>query len=84
MTRNLTKKKDPKFEKLDLQTLEEALSDVGIGFILSFPVGLITLSLCYWAELSVTLTAVVQTVVFTLVSLARKYYVRRYFKNKGY
>lgn len=84
MTRNLTKKKDPKFEKLDLQSLEEALSDVGIGFILSFPVGLITLSLCYWAGFSVTLTAVVQTVVFSLVSLARKYYVRKYFKNKGY
>ena len=77
MTKNVT-------PKVDIKSLEEAVSDVGIGFIISFPVGLITLGLCAWLELSVTLTAFIQTIIFTAVSLIRKYFVRTYFKSKGY
>jgi len=66
--------------KINAKSLEEALSDVGIGFMLSFPVGLVVLSITTFLSFSVTTTAFTQTLVFTLISFVRKYVIREYFR----
>lgn len=67
--------------KINQKSLEEALSDVGIGFIMSFPVGLIVLSITDFFNASVTFTAFTQTLVFTTISFFRKYIIREYFRK---
>ena len=64
----------------DKSAAYEAITDVGVGFLLAFPVALAVLSFSTWLGLSIT-TAVFQTIVFTLVSLLRKYFVRVHFKK---
>ena len=66
---------------LDKSAAREALADVGVGFFMAFPVALACLSFTTYLELGVTTTAVFQTIVFTLVSLLRKYFVRVHFKR---
>tara|TARA_B100001248_G_scaffold240648_1_gene206760 strand:- start:4346 stop:4588 length:243 start_codon:yes stop_codon:yes gene_type:complete len=65
----------------DKSAAHEAITDVGVGFFMAFPVALAVLSLSTWMGLSITTTAVFQTIVFTLVSLLRKYFVRVHFKK---
>jgi len=65
----------------DKAAAKEALTDVGVGFFMAFPVALAVLSFTTWLNFSVITTAVFQTLVFTLVSLVRKYFVRVHFKR---
>jgi hypothetical protein len=67
----------------DKSAAYEAITDVGVGFFLAFPVALGVLSFSTWLGLSITTTAVFQTIVFTLVSLLRKYFVRVHFKRNN-
>tara|TARA_R110002073_G_scaffold229196_2_gene390034 strand:- start:774 stop:1022 length:249 start_codon:yes stop_codon:yes gene_type:complete len=66
--------------KINPDSIEEALSDVGIGFMLSFPVGLVVLSITTFLGFGVTVTAFIQTIVFTVISFVRKYVVREYYR----
>jgi|TARA_R100000734_G_C3309262_1_gene99915 hypothetical protein len=68
----------PKFDKL---AFKEALLDVGVGFVMAFPVALAVISICRWIGFGVIPTAVFQTIVFTLVSFTRKYFIRVHFKK---
>ncbi len=70
-----------KMGNLDKSAAREALADVGVGFFMAFPVALACLTFTTYLELGVTTTAVFQTIVFTLVSLLRKYFVRVHFKR---
>ena len=65
----------------DKSAAYEAITDVGVGFFLAFPVALGVLSFSTWLGLSITTPAVFQTIVFTLVSLLRKHFVRVHFKR---
>ena len=67
--------------KININSLEEAMSDVGIGFILSFPLGLVVLSITTFFGLNVTITAFIQTLVFTSIAFIRKYLVREYYRQ---
>ena len=58
---------------LDGSAMREAVSDVTIGFFMAFPIAFVVLSVTTWLELSVPVTAGVQTLVFTVVALVRKY-----------
>ena len=51
----------------DKSAAYEAITDVGVGFFLAFPVALGVLSFSTWLGLSITTTAVFQTIVFSLV-----------------
>ena len=52
------------------------------SFFMAFPIAIfLVLSATTWMELSVPVTAVVQTLVFTLVGLVRKYPVRVHFQG---
>ena len=62
--------------------MREAVSDVTIGFFMAFPIAFMVLSITTWLELSVPITAGVQTLVFTIVALVRKYFVRGHFKSR--
>ena len=64
---------------LDKAAAKEAFADVGVGFFMAFPVALAVLSFTTWMTFAVITTAVVQTLVFTVVSLLRKYFVRVHF-----
>ena len=66
---------------LDKAAAKEAVADVGVGFFMAFPVALAVLSFTTWMNFAVITTAVVQTLVFTVVSLLRKYFVRVHFKR---
>jgi|TARA_R100000655_G_scaffold12419_3_gene28775 hypothetical protein len=66
---------------VDKSAAKEAIIDVGVGFFMAFPVALAVISFSRWIGLGVITTAVFQTIVFTLVSLIRKYFVRVHFKR---
>ena len=68
-------------EVLDRAAAREAVTDVGVGFFMAFPVALAVLSFTTWLNFGVVTTAVFQTLVFTVVSLVRKYFVRVHFKR---
>ena len=67
---------------LDRSAMREAVSDVTIGFFMAFPISFLVLSVTTWLELNVPVTAGVQTLVFTIVALVRKYFVRVHFKTR--
>jgi hypothetical protein len=54
---------------VDKAAAKEAMADVGVGFFMAFPVALAVLSFTTWMNFGVITTAVVQTMVFTVVSL---------------
>jgi len=66
---------------VDKAAAKEAVADVGVGFFMAFPVALAVLSFTTWMNFVVITTAVFQTLVFTVVSLLRKYFVRVHFKR---
>ena len=66
---------------VDKLAAKEAILDVGVGFLMAFPVALAVLSFSNWIGIGVITTAVFQTFVFTIVSLLRKYFVRVHFKR---
>ena len=66
---------------VDKAAAKEAMADVGVGFFMAFPVALAVLSFTTWMNFVVITTAVFQTLVFTVVSLLRKYFVRVHFKR---
>tara|TARA_R110001592_G_scaffold357590_2_gene661114 strand:+ start:243 stop:434 length:192 start_codon:yes stop_codon:yes gene_type:complete len=63
--------------------MKEAVNDVGIGLVLSFPISYGLLRLCSYLEVSLVATSVIQVSVFTLVAVVRKYMVRVYYKERG-
>ena len=67
---------------LDRSAMREAVSDVTIGFFMAFAIAFLVLSVTTWLELNVPVTAGVQTLVFTIVALVRKYFVRVHFKTR--
>ena len=67
---------------LDRSAMREAVSDVTIGFFMAFPIAFMVLSITTWLELSVPITAGVQTLVFTIVAVVRNYFVRVHFKSR--
>ena len=68
--------------KIDKASMEEAVNDVGIGLVLSFPISYGLLRLCSYLEVSLVATSVIQVSVFTLVAVVRKYMVRVYYKER--
>jgi uncharacterized membrane protein (Fun14 family) len=68
--------------KIDKDSMEEAVNDVGIGLVLSFPISYGLLRLCSYLEISLVATSVIQVSVFTLVAVVRKYMVRVYYKER--
>tara|TARA_R110001583_G_scaffold997_5_gene8665 strand:+ start:2186 stop:2398 length:213 start_codon:yes stop_codon:yes gene_type:complete len=69
--------------KIDKDSMKEAVNDVGIGLVLSFPISYGLLRLCSYLEVSLVATSVIQVSVFTLVAVVRKYMVRVYYKERG-
>jgi hypothetical protein len=68
--------------KIDKESLNEAMNDVSIGLIMSFPISYGLLRLCSYLDVSLVATSVVQISVFTLVAVVRKYMVRVYYKER--
>ena len=68
--------------KIDKESMEEAVNDVGIGLVVSFPISYGLLKLCSYLEVSLVATSIIQVSVFTLVAVVRKYMVRVYYKEK--
>jgi|TARA_R110002124_G_scaffold106047_2_gene257368 hypothetical protein len=68
--------------KIDKEAMGEALNDVSIGLVMSFPISFGILSLCQYLELSLVVTSLMQVMVFTFVAIVRKYMVRVYYKKR--
>ena len=69
--------------KIDKDSMEEAVNDVGIGLVLSFPISYGLLRLCGYLDVSLVATSIIQVSVFTLVAVVRKSMVRVYYKERG-
>jgi len=68
--------------KIDKDSMKEAVNDVGIGLVLSFPISFGLLSLCKYLEVSLVTTSLIQVAVFTCIAIVRKYMVRVYYKRR--
>tara|TARA_R110001583_G_C5447380_1_gene390511 strand:+ start:381 stop:596 length:216 start_codon:yes stop_codon:yes gene_type:complete len=68
---------------IDKKSMEEALNDVGIGLLMSFPISYGLLNLCRYLEVSLVVTSMIQVAVFTCIAIVRKYLVRVYYKERG-
>ena len=58
---------------------KEAVIDTGVGLIVNLPLTWLTIAVGFYLDLSVSGFALFQTVVFTVVSLIRKYKIRSHF-----
>ena len=67
----------------DKDAWHEAVIDTGIGMIINLPITWITIAIGVYMNLSVAAFALFQTIVFTVVSLIRKYKVRAHFSTKN-
>jgi len=61
--------------------MKESLSDVAVGIIIALPVSYIVLNVCKYLEVTLLTTSIIQTTVFTLIAIIRKYIVRITFKK---
>jgi len=68
--------------KIDKESLNEAMNDVSIGLVMSFPISFGLLSLCKYLEVSLVTTSLIQVAVFTCIAIVRKYMVRVYYKRR--
>ena len=64
------------------EAAHESIVDTGIGLIVNLPITYGSIAVGFWLDLSVAQFAIFQTVVFTAISLIRKYYIRLYFSDK--
>lgn len=62
---------------------KEAVADTGIALMINFPLnmGLIVISRAY--DMGVLTTTIFFTVVFTIVAIVRKTYLRLYFEKRN-
>ena len=62
---------------------KEAVADTGIALLINFPLnmGLIVIARTY--EMSVLVTTIFFTLIFTVVAIARKTYMRLYFEKRN-
>jgi|TARA_R100000353_G_C6407007_1_gene169282 predicted membrane protein len=67
--------------KIDRYAMKESLSDVAVGIIIALPVSYIVLNVCKYLEVTLLTTSIIQTTVFTLIAIIRKYIVRITFKK---
>jgi len=61
----------------------EAVIDTGIGLIVNLPLTWATIAVGFYLELGVAEFAMFQTIVFTIISLVRKYKIRSHFDTKN-
>jgi ABC-type protease/lipase transport system fused ATPase/permease subunit len=66
---------------IDRHALRETMSDVGVGFLLAFPISLTVLNICNYFDASVLATSIAQTFVFTIFAIVRKYVIRVSFEK---
>ena len=66
---------------IDRHALRETMSDVGVGFLLAFPISLTVLNISNYFDASVLATSIAQTFVFTIFAIVRKYAIRITFKK---
>jgi len=67
--------------KIDRYAMKESLSDVAVGIIIALPVSYIVLNVCKSLGVTLLTTSIIQTTVFTLIAIIRKYIVRITFKK---
>ena len=70
------------------KALQEAVVDVLLGAVINLPLGFVVLALANWIGIIVTNTeqniqlVIFQSIIFSLVGIMRKTYVRLYFHKK--
>ena len=74
--------------RLDKQALKESIGDTALAFAMNVPIGFGVIAFANWigivqvgADENIQLV-ILQTFVFTVIAITRKYFVRVYFKSK--
>jgi len=65
-----------------LAAFKEAVSDTAIATVLNFPLNLLLVTIARALELTILQTSIFFTVVFSVVAILRKTWVRLYFFKK--
>ena len=60
---------------------KEAITDTSIGFVINFPINVVMLYICKLLDVTVFMTSIILSVVFTAVAIIRKYTVRIFFNK---
>lgn len=61
---------------------KEACADTAIGSIINIPLNFVMISLAFYWGLSAAETTAFMTVVFTIIALSRKTYIRLHFQRR--
>ena len=74
--------------RVDKQALKESIGDTALAFAMNVPIGFGVIAFANWIGIvqvdsneNIQLV-VLQTFVFTVIAITRKYFVRVYFKSK--
>ena len=65
-----------------LAAFKEAVSDTALATVLNFPLNLLLVTIARSLELTILQTSIFFTVVFSIVAILRKTWVRLYFFKK--
>lgn len=63
------------------KAFKEAYYDTLIGSLINVPLNFVLISLAFYLELSAFWTTIMLTVVFTIIALIRKTYIRLWFSK---
>tara|TARA_R100000231_G_scaffold102867_1_gene76394 strand:- start:138 stop:353 length:216 start_codon:yes stop_codon:yes gene_type:complete len=61
----------------------ESLIDVTVGLIIAVPIAYGVLKITSILGMTMLMTSIVQTLVFTVVAFTRKFFIRLYFKRRN-
>ena len=61
---------------------QEAIGDTALATIINLPLNILVLTITFKLQLSVLDTSIVLWVIFTIVAIVRKYFVRKLFISR--
>jgi hypothetical protein len=71
------------FLNFKVDAFKEAVADTAIAIVINFPLNMLLIVIARGYEMSVFTTTVFFTLVFTVVAIARKTYMRVFFEKRN-
>ena len=68
---------------MKMAAFKEAVADTGIALIINFPLNMALIAIARHYDMTIFVTTVFFTIVFTVFAIARKTYMRIYFEKRN-
>lgn len=68
---------------MTIEAFKEAVADTGVALVINFPLNMILIIIARHYDMSVFLTTVFFTIVFTVFAIVRKTFMRVYFEKRN-